>query len=53
VLTNEVLTYYKKDGGVIIERGIISLKLAKIDPKTKSDLSMIINTGTMGIHLKF
>ena len=53
VLNNEVLAYYKKDGGVIIERGLISLKLAKIDPKTKTDLNMLINTGTMLIHLKF
>ncbi len=53
VLNSEIMTYYKKDGGVIVERGVISLKLAKIDPKTKFDNNMIINTGTMEIHLKF
>ena len=53
VLNSEIITYYKKDGGVIAERGVISLKLAKVDPKTKMDNNMVINTGTMEIHLKF
>lgn len=53
MLNPEIITYYKKDGGVIVERGSISLKLAKIDPKSKFDTSMVINTGTMQIHLKF
>ena len=53
VLTNELLIYYKQKKGNISEKGQISLKLAKIDPKTMNDKRMIIGTGTAEIHLEF
>jgi hypothetical protein len=38
VLDNELLSYYK--GGSAAEKGQISLKLAKIDAKTKDELRL-------------
>ena len=53
VLDNEVLSYYKDDKNSVTEKGQISLKLAKIDPKTPSDKKITIYTGTSELHLKF
>ena len=53
VLDNEVLSYYKDDKNSVTEKGQVSLKLAKIDPRTPSDKKITIYTGTSEIHLKF
>ena len=53
VLTDELLLYYKSKNGQVSERGQISLKLARLDPKTMNDRKMIISTGTNQIHLEF
>ena len=53
VLTPELLIYYKSKKGQVSEKGQISLKLAKVDPRTMNDKRMIIGTGTGEIHLEF
>jgi pyruvate/2-oxoglutarate dehydrogenase complex dihydrolipoamide dehydrogenase (E3) component len=53
VLTPELLLYYKQKKGQVSEKGQISLKLAKIDPRTMNDKKMIIGTGTTEIFLEF
>jgi len=50
-LTNELLTYYKE--GIAGEKGQISLKLAKIDPKGMTDRTVLINTGMTELYLQF
>lgn len=53
VVTPELLLYYKAKNGQILDKGQISLKLARIDTKTMNDKKMIISTGTGQIHLEF
>lgn len=53
VLDNEVLSYYKDDKNSVTEKGQVSLKLIRIDPKTPSDKKITIYTGTSEMHLKF
>lgn len=53
VLTNELLIYYKDKKGQVSEKGQISLKLAKIDPRTMNDKKMNIGTGMSEIFLEF
>lgn len=53
VLDNEVLSYFKDQKNSILEKGQISLKLAKIDPKSANDKKITIYTGTSELHLKF
>ena len=53
VLTPELLIYYKEKKGQVSEKGQISLKLAKIDPRTMNDKKMVIGTGMSEIHLEF
>jgi hypothetical protein len=51
VLDNEVLSYFKDDKNAVTEKGQVSLKLAKIDPKTPSNKKITIYTGTSELHL--
>lgn len=53
VLTPELLIYYKEKKGNVTEKGQISLKLAKIDPRTMNDKKMNIGTGMSEIFLEF
>jgi hypothetical protein len=53
VLTNELLIYYKEKKGQVSEKGQISLKLARVDPRTMNDKKMIIGTGISEVHLEF
>jgi hypothetical protein len=53
VLTDELIVYYKSKNGKVSEKGKISLKLAKIDPRTMNDKRMIIGTGLGEIILEF
>lgn len=53
VLTKDLLVYYKEKKGQVSEKGQISLKLARVDPRTMNDRKMVIGTGTNEIHLEF
>lgn len=53
VVTPEFLLYYKVKNGQILDKGQISLKLARIDTKTMNDRKMVVSTGTGQIHLEF
>ena len=53
VLTKDLLIYYKEKKGQVSEKGQISLKLARVDPRTMNDKKMVIGTGTNEIHLEF
>jgi hypothetical protein len=53
VLTRDLLIYYKEKKGHVSEKGQISIKLARVDPRTMNDRKMIIGTGTNEIHLEF
>lgn len=53
VLTKDLLVYYKEKKGQVSEKGQISLKLARVDPRTMNDKKMVIGTGTNEIHLEF
>lgn len=53
VLTRDLLIYYKEKKGRVSEKGQISIKLARVDPRTMNDRKMIIGTGTNEIHLEF
>ena len=53
VLDQEVLSYYKDEKHSILEKGQVSLRLAKIDPKGPNEKKIIIYTGTTELFLKF
>lgn len=53
VLTSDMIIYYKEKKGQVSEKGQISLKLARVDPRTMNDKKMVIGTGTNEIHLEF
>jgi PH domain len=53
VLTRDLLVYYKEKKGLVSEKGQISIKLARVDPRNMNDRKMIIATGTNEIHLEF
>jgi hypothetical protein len=53
VLTKDLLVYYKDKKGLVSEKGQISLKLARVDPRNMNDKKMVIGTGTNEIHLEF
>jgi hypothetical protein len=53
VLTSDMIIYYKEKKGQVSEKGQISLKLARVDPRTMNDKKMVIGTGTNDIHLEF
>lgn len=53
VLNPDVLSYYKRKNGSILEKGQISLKLAKMSTHTLNDKTLTINTGITEIYLQF
>ena len=53
MLDNEVLSYFKDEKHSVIEKGQISLRLAKIDPKGPQERKIVIYTGTTELYLKF
>lgn len=53
ILDEEVLSYFKDEKSSVLEKGQISLRLAKVDPRSSNDKRIIIYTGTTEIHMKF